>query len=58
MTSNLGNNRISPSLILTGKEVRDGAGVKLSRLFGSQRTFQFTDPFLLLDYFGSDKKED
>ncbi|MFG1446086.1 MAG: pirin family protein [Thermoplasmatales archaeon] len=58
MTSNLGNNRIDPSLILTGKEVRDGAGVKLSRLFGSQRTFQFTDPFLLLDYFGSDKKED
>ena len=58
MTSNLGNNRISPSLILTGKEVRNGAGVKLSRLFGSQRTFQFTDPFLLLDYFGSDKKED
>jgi redox-sensitive bicupin YhaK (pirin superfamily) len=58
MTSNFGNNRIDPSLILTGKEVRDGAGVKLSRLFGSQRTFQFTDPFLLLDYFGSDKKED
>ena len=58
MTSNLGNNKISPRLILTGKEVMDGAGVKLSRLFGSQRTFQFTDPFLLLDYFGSDKQED
>ena len=49
---------LAPILILKGKEVRDGAGVKLSRLFGSQGTFEYTDPFLLLDYFGSDKPED
>ncbi|MGC8561773.1 MAG: pirin family protein [Thermoplasmata archaeon] len=58
MTSNFENNKLIPSLILKGKEVRDGAGVKLSRLFGSPGTFEFTDPFLLLDYFGSDRPED
>ncbi|MEM0136736.1 MAG: pirin family protein [Thermoplasmatales archaeon] len=52
------NKKLTPSLILRGKEVRDGAGVKISRLFGSQKTYQFTDPFLLLDYFGSDNPEE
>jgi redox-sensitive bicupin YhaK (pirin superfamily) len=51
-------NAFTPSMILKGREVRDGAGVKLSRLFGSPRTYEFTDPFLLLDYFGSDRPED
>ena len=51
-------NAFTPSMILKGREVRDGAGVKLSRLFGSPRTYEVTDPFLLLDYFGSDRPED
>ncbi len=60
MTSEVDNkgNTLKPSLILRGKEVRDGAGVKISRLFGSPRTYELTDPFLLLDYFGSDNPED
>ncbi len=58
MANNFGTNSLSPSLILKGREVRDGAGVKLSRLFGSPKTFEFTDPFLLLDYFGSNDPED
>ncbi len=60
MNSDSGNNEniLSPSLILKGNETRDGAGVKLSRLFGSPRTYELTDPFLLLDYFGSDDPED
>ncbi|MCL4333795.1 MAG: pirin family protein [Candidatus Thermoplasmatota archaeon] len=51
-------NRLTPIMILRGREVRDGAGVRISRLFGSPDTFDFTDPFLLLDYFGSDKPEE
>ncbi len=51
-------NLLTPTIILKGKEVRDGAGVKISRLFGSPRTFELTDPFLLFDYFGSDDPED
>ncbi len=35
----------------------DGAGVRLQRLFGFHEIPQF-DPFLLLDYFGSDHPED
>ena len=35
MANNFGTNSLGPSLILKGREVRDGAGVKLSRLFGS-----------------------
>jgi hypothetical protein len=60
MTSELDNkgSTLKPILILRGKEVRDGAGVKISRLFGSPRTYEHTDPFLLLDYFGSDNPED
>ncbi len=50
--------KFGPALVLRKKEVRDGAGVKISRLFGSPDTFAFTDPFLLLDYFGSDNPED
>ncbi|KPV46690.1 MULTISPECIES: pirin family protein [Acidiplasma] len=41
-----------------GMETRDGAGVKLRRIFGSQQTVKLTDPFLLLDAFGSKNPDD
>lgn len=44
--------------ILEGKETVDGAGVKLYRVFGGPMTVQFTDPFLLLDFFGSANPKD
>ena len=43
--------------LLKGVATRDGAGVKLRRVFGFQNTEE-TDPFLLLDEFGSTKVED
>lgn len=43
--------------ILRGQMVRDGAGVRIHRLFGFGDT-KLTDPFLLLDYFGSEKPAD
>jgi quercetin 2,3-dioxygenase len=43
--------------IIEGKQTRDGAGVKLKRIFGNAEVPLF-DPFLLLDNFGSDKTED
>jgi len=36
---------------------QDGAGVKLNRIF-SRRDVEEVDPFLLLDFFDSDNKED
>jgi hypothetical protein len=42
---------------LQGKETRNGAGVRLTRIF-SNRQAERMDPFLLLDFFGSDKPED
>jgi len=42
---------------ITGKETFDGAGVKLKRIFGFYDT-ELTDPFLLLDFFGSDNPKD
>ena len=44
--------------IFRGTETFDGAGVKLKRIFGSPANYNITDPFLLLDYFGSDRPED
>ncbi len=41
-----------------GHETFDGAGVKLRRIFGGPNSYLSTDPFLLLDHFGSDKPED
>lgn len=38
---------------IRGGYTRDGAGVKLFRVFGGKYTFSRTDPFLLMDYFGS-----
>jgi redox-sensitive bicupin YhaK (pirin superfamily) len=42
---------------LRGQPASDGAGVKLTRVIGSQE-LDMLDPFLLLDEFGTDKAED
>jgi len=44
-------------LILRGHSTYDGAGVKLKRVFAHDHT-ELTDPFLLLDHFGSDNPDD
>lgn len=44
--------------VFKGNETMDGAGVRLKRIFGGQSTASLTDPFLLLDHFGSSRKED
>jgi quercetin 2,3-dioxygenase len=44
-------------IILTGHSTFDGAGVKLFRVFANDDA-KLTDPFLLLDNFGSNKPED
>jgi Pirin-related protein len=44
--------------VIQGRYTKDGAGVKLYRVFGSMNTVELTDPFLLLDYFGSKNIED
>lgn len=41
----------------TGQPASDGAGVKLTRVFGGPGVEAF-DPFLMLDEFGSDKPDD
>jgi quercetin 2,3-dioxygenase len=43
--------------IIHGKPVQDGAGVRLTRIFGFYEEGLF-DPFLLLDFFGSDNPDD
>lgn len=43
--------------ILTGHSTIDGAGVKLFRVFANESA-KLTDPFLLLDNFGSERPED
>jgi len=43
--------------ILRGQSTYDGAGVKLKRIFAHDHT-KLTDPFLLLDHFGSDNPDD
>jgi len=44
-------------LIIKGHLTYDGAGVKLRRIFAHDHT-SLTDPFLLLDHFGSDNPDD
>jgi len=44
-------------IILEGHSTYDGAGVKLKRVF-ARRHAKLTDPFLLLDHFGSDNPDD
>lgn len=43
--------------ILSGNLVMEGAGVKLRRMAGYYEK-EWLDPFLMLDYFGSDREED
>jgi redox-sensitive bicupin YhaK (pirin superfamily) len=43
--------------ILSGRRTVDGAGVRLLRVFANEES-RLTDPFLLLDNFGSDRPED
>lgn len=43
--------------IQAGQPTSDGAGVRLTRVFGGQSVELF-DPFLMLDEFGSDKPDD
>jgi quercetin 2,3-dioxygenase len=45
------------SRIIDGQKTSDGAGVSLLRIFGFYETGLF-DPFLLLDFFGSDNPTD
>ncbi|MGC8662154.1 MAG: pirin family protein, partial [Nitrososphaeria archaeon] len=45
-------------IVYTAQETSDGAGVKLKRVFGGMRSVPLTDPFLLLDNFGSSNPED
>ena len=47
-----------PVTAFKGKETMDGAGVRLRRIFGGSNSYQFTDPFLLMDHFGSNKIEE
>ena len=42
---------------IQGKPTRDGAGVRLTRIFGFYEE-GLIDPFLLLDFFGSDNPDD
>jgi redox-sensitive bicupin YhaK (pirin superfamily) len=42
---------------ISPQAVSDGAGVKLNRLIATP-TLDYLDPFLLLDHFGSDDKDD
>ncbi|MEN6332404.1 MAG: pirin family protein [Smithella sp.] len=44
-------------IILEGHSTYDGAGVKLQRIFARDHA-KLTDPFLLLDHFGSDNPDD
>ena len=44
-------------VILQGHSTYDGAGVKLKRIFSHDHT-TLTDPFLMLDHFGSDNPDD
>ncbi|MFZ4523908.1 MAG: pirin family protein [Bacteroidales bacterium] len=43
--------------IIKGQATSDGAGVKLTRILG-HNTQDILDPFLLLDFFGSDNPDD
>ena len=44
--------------VIKGHWTRDGAGVRLYRVFGDPQIAEITDPFLLLDHFGSRNPDD
>ncbi|HPD96302.1 MAG: pirin family protein [Bacteroidales bacterium] len=48
---------IDVNKVLKAQTFLEGAGVKVNRAFDFQTRYE-TDPFLLLDFFGSDKKEE
>lgn len=43
--------------LISAQAAEDGAGVKLKRVFSSD-AYRFTNPFVMLDEFGSDEAED
>lgn len=43
--------------VINGQATRDGAGVKLTRMFSRDEAV-LMDPFLMLDHFGSERPED
>ena len=43
--------------LVSGMPTQDGAGVSLTRIIG-QRLLPNLDPFLMLDFFGSDKPDE
>ncbi|MEM3671284.1 MAG: pirin family protein [Thermoprotei archaeon] len=45
-------------VVLRGRPTVEGAGVRLTRAFGSPDVVELFDPFLLLDDFGSNNPED
>lgn len=51
------NNTRTLQEVLQGRATADGAGVKLTRVFGGRGPERF-DPFLMLDAFGSDEAAD
>lgn len=55
MLKSMSERRISK--ILVGTETSDGAGVRLRRII-DQRVMKETDPFLLLDFFGSEDPDE
>ena len=57
LNSNLHRRIIMKKIILEGYSTYDGAGVKLQRIF-ARKYSKLTDPFLLLDHFGSDNPDD
>ena len=50
-------NNIEIKKIIPAIETSDGAGVKLKRSIGTPEA-DYIDPFLMLDEFGSDNKDD
>lgn len=51
------NQSRSIEIVTDGQKTSDGAGVKMTRLIGSQ-SMDMLDPFLLLDHFESDNPDD
>ena len=45
------------AVAVEGMEASDGAGVRMTRMLGTPR-LQMLDPFLMLDFFGSDEPQD
>ena len=57
MESNIMSSYRQVAKVRHGRQTRDGAGVKLTRMFSNGEVVDM-DPFLLLDLFGSNRVED